>query len=190
MLALLPALLSQGAAAASAYVSDELILGVYPDQNGQGQRLATLHSGAAVETLGASGEYTHVKLTDGTQGWVKSTYLTAAVPAVVRVKQLEEDMERNRAATPVLAEAAARSQVLELENRLKAAQSELAARPTGSPAAAQPREHVRIAGWTLSLSVLTAAAGGIVLGELRFHVVVTVAPRVELVHDPRRQPGG
>ena len=31
--------------AATAYVSDELVLGVYAEQNKQGQRLATLHSG-------------------------------------------------------------------------------------------------------------------------------------------------
>ena len=29
--------------AAPAYVSDELVLGMYAEQNGQGQRLATLH---------------------------------------------------------------------------------------------------------------------------------------------------
>ena len=38
------------AAAATAYVSDELVLGVYAEENNQGQRLATLHSGAGVET--------------------------------------------------------------------------------------------------------------------------------------------
>ncbi len=64
--------------AATAFVSDELVLGVYAEQNGQGQRLATLHSGASVETLSVNGEYTQVRLADGTTGWVKTVYLTTA----------------------------------------------------------------------------------------------------------------
>ena len=59
--------------AATAYVSDELVLGVYTEQNSKGQRLATLHSGARVETLPVSGDFTQVRLTDGTTGWVKSS---------------------------------------------------------------------------------------------------------------------
>ena len=48
------------------------------------QRLATLHSGAAVDTLAIDGEVTHVRLADGTEGWVKSSYLVTAPPATVR----------------------------------------------------------------------------------------------------------
>ncbi len=104
---LLTPLLAAPAAAATAYVSDELVLGVYAEQNGQGQRLATLHSGASVETLTAVGEFTQVRLNDGTTGWVKSTYLVTREPATVRAKELEEELDRARATTPALAEAAA-----------------------------------------------------------------------------------
>ncbi len=104
---------------AAAYVSDELVLGVYADESSQGQRLATLHSGAALETLGSSGEFTWVRLPDGVTGWVKTSYLTAKEPAVVRVKQLEEELDRTRATTPALAEAAARNEVLQLERQLE-----------------------------------------------------------------------
>ncbi len=111
--------------AATAYVSDELVLGVYAAENGQGQRLATLHSGANVETLGVSGEFTQVRLNDGATGWVKSAYLTTQVPATVRVKQLEDELDRSRATTPALAEAAARSEVEQLKRALESLQSEL-----------------------------------------------------------------
>jgi hypothetical protein len=111
--------------AAMAYVSDELVLGVYAEQNSQGERLTTLHSGAAVETLSSSGEFTQVRLADGTMGWVKSTFLTTHEPATVRVKQLEEELDRSRATTPALAEAAARSEVEHLQGELKAKQAEL-----------------------------------------------------------------
>jgi len=111
------------ACAASAYVSDELVLNVYSEINQQGQRLATLHSGAALETLGTSGDFTQVRLSDGTTGWVKTSYLTAHEPATVRVKQLEEELDRSRATTPALAEAAAQSEVETLQRELAAKQA-------------------------------------------------------------------
>jgi hypothetical protein len=136
------------AMAAPAYVSDELVLGLYAEQNNQGQRLATLHSGANLETLGVSGEFTQVRLNDGTTGWVKSAYLTTQEPATVRVKRLEEELDRSRATTPALAEAAARSEVEQLKRELANKQSELdAARgalaapapaPGAAPGAAAP----------------------------------------------------
>jgi hypothetical protein len=122
---LLLTLLAGSVTAATAYVSDELVLGLYTEQNGQGQRLATLHSGARVDTLGVNGEFTQVRLNDGTTGWVKSTYLTTREPATVRVKQLEEELDSRRATTPALAEAAARSEVEQLKRELAAKQSEL-----------------------------------------------------------------
>jgi len=124
------------ARAGTAYVSDELVLGVYADQNGQGQRLATLHSGAGVETLAVNGEFTQVRLSDGATGWVKSAYLTTQEPATVRVKHLQEELDRSRATTPALAEAAARSELEQLKSTLKDKQAELdALRADQAPAA-------------------------------------------------------
>jgi hypothetical protein len=123
--ALLLALLSIKGMAATDYVSDELVLGVYAEENNQGQRLATLHSGASVETLTQHGDFTQVRLSDGTTGWVKSAFLTSKEPAVVRVKQLEEELDRSRATTPALAEAAARSEFERLKLELATKQSEL-----------------------------------------------------------------
>jgi SH3-like domain-containing protein len=134
--ALLLALLAIKSMAATAYVSDELVLGVYAEENNQGQRLATLHSGTQVETLAQNGEFTQVRLSDGTTGWVKSAFLTTNEPAVVRVKQLQEELDRSRATTPALAEAAARSEVERLKLELAAKQVELdAVRGVSAPAA-------------------------------------------------------
>jgi SH3 domain protein len=133
--ALLLALLAVKGVAATAFVSDELVLGVYSEENNQGQRLATLHSGARVETLAQDGDFTQVRLSDGTTGWVKSAFLTIKEPAVVRVKQLEEELDRSRATTPALAEAAARSEVARLKQELAAKQSELDAARSAAPAA-------------------------------------------------------
>jgi uncharacterized protein YgiM (DUF1202 family) len=128
-------IVSAAASAATAYVSDELVLNVYAEENNQGQRLATLHSGASVETLSVSGEFTQVRLADGTTGWVKSPFLTAKEPASFRVRQLEEELDRTRATTPALAEAAARSQVDRLTRELALKQAQL---DSAQPDAAQP----------------------------------------------------
>jgi uncharacterized protein YgiM (DUF1202 family) len=133
--ALVSLLVAANAGASTAYVSDELVLGVYAEQTSQGQRLATLHSGAGVETLAVNGEFTQVRLNDGTIGWVKSSYLTTQEPAKVRLKHLEEELDRSRATTPALAEAAARSELEQLKRELAAKQSALdAALEAGPPA--------------------------------------------------------
>ena len=175
LLALLTeALLAVAAAAAPAYVSDELVLGVYAEQNNQGQRLATLHSGTSVETLGQNGEFTQVRLNDGTTGWVKSAYLTNKEPAIVRVKQLEEELDRRRATTPALAEAAARSEVDRLTRELKDTQADLAAAhgaaasPVTPPAAAGAFAALSAGGamgpWLAAAAVVLALFGGFWLG--------------------------
>jgi len=124
--------------AATAYVSDELVLGLYAQENGQGQRLATLHSGAMLETLAVNGDFTQVRLSDGTTGWVKSAYLTPREPATVRIKHLQEELDLSRATTPELAVAAARSELEQLKSELANKQSELdaARRATEAPAPA------------------------------------------------------
>jgi hypothetical protein len=127
LIALSLTLLTARVTAATAYVSDELVLGVYSEQNNQGQRLTTLHSGASVDTLAVNGDFTQVRLNDGTIGWVKSAYLTTQVPAVVRIKQLQDELDRSRATTPALAEAAARSELEQLKRELADKQSELMA---------------------------------------------------------------
>jgi hypothetical protein len=95
---LLALALTDMARAATAYVTDELVLGVYAEQSMQGPRLATLHSGAMIETLTVNGESTEVRLADGTLGWVKSLYLTTSEPATVRLQHLQEELERSTAA--------------------------------------------------------------------------------------------
>jgi len=163
-------IVSAAASAATAYVSDELVLNVYAEESNQGQRLATLHSGASVETLSVSGEFTQVRLADGTTGWVKSAFLTAKEPASFRVKQLEEELERTRATTPALAEAAARSQVDRLTRELALKQAQLDAsraapgttRATADPTNTTPSRQTLIG--VFCGAMLAALAVGFWLG--------------------------
>jgi hypothetical protein len=166
-------LLAARAAAATAYVTDELVLGLYAEQNGQGQRLATLHSGASVETLSVNGEFTEVRLNDGTVGWVKSAYLTPREPATLRVKQLEEELDRRRATTPALAEAAARSEVEQLKRELAAKQSDLDA-ARGAPAVPAAASGLDTAGGA-SPSGASAGIGAAISGRAWVGIVAVLA---------------
>ncbi len=150
-------LLAGSVAAAPAYVSDELILGVYAAPNGQGQRLATLHSGAALDALSVNGDFTEVRLKDGTTGWVKSSYLTTTEPAATRIKRLEEELDRSRATSPALAEAAAQSEASQLKRKLADQQSELDAARAPAPAAGSAPAPHRLF-WVM-LALLAAVCG-------------------------------
>jgi uncharacterized protein YgiM (DUF1202 family) len=165
--------------AATAYVSDELVLGVYAEQNQQGERLTTLHSGATVETLMLSGEFTQVRLSDGTTGWVKTAYLTTREPATMRVKQLEEELDRRRATTPALAEAAARSEVERLQRELAAKQSEL---DSAREAHAEPKAAAVISppGGIRNVTVLRAVCALLIVAACGFWSgYATLARRVK-----------
>jgi uncharacterized protein YgiM (DUF1202 family) len=142
--------------AATAYVTDELVLGVYAAATTQGPRLATLHSGASVETLSISGDATQVRLLDGTSGWVKTAYLTTTEPATARLKLLQDELDRSRATGPGLAEAAARAELQRLKR-------ELAQRPAPTaPAAGGAATRLPTWGWVSA--IIGALACGFWLG--------------------------
>jgi Bacterial SH3 domain len=173
LIALSLTLLTARVTATTAYVSDELVLGVYSEQNNQGQRLTTLHSGAKVETLAVNGDFTQVRLSDGTTGWVKSAYLTIQEPAVVRIKQLQDELDRSRATTPALAEAAARSELEQFKRELANKQGEPVAAnatltPPGSsvavPGAGMQRAASSARAWIEVAATLAALIVGFCLG--------------------------
>jgi hypothetical protein len=89
-----------------------------------------------VETLGVNGDFTQVRLNDGITGWVKSAYLTTHEPAIVRIKQLQDELDRSRATTPALAEAAARSELGQLKRELAIKQDALDAATAAAASAA------------------------------------------------------
>ena len=178
LLGLIAALACGPGLGATAYVSDDLVLGVYSEQDNRGSRLATLHSGMSVEILGSSGEFSQVRLGDGRTGWVKSAYLMGAEPAAARVKRLEEELARFRATTPVLAAAAARSEVVRLQDELaatkEALRNALAAGstptyPKGSPARNglqffEVGSALAIRLWLYAAGTVLAVVGGFWLG--------------------------
>ena len=83
VLALLPLV----AAADTAYVTDNLKLGLYEAEDTSGRAFRTLDSGQSMEVLIRAANYANVRLPDGTEGWVKSAYLVDDKPAKLIVEE-------------------------------------------------------------------------------------------------------
>ena len=111
---------SSSVRAATAYVSDELVLNVYSEQNQQGQRLATLHSGRH------RGDARHQRrLHPGSPGrrhhGLGQELLShdRTSPRPCGSNSSRKSSTGSRATTPALAEAAARSEVERLRARAR-----------------------------------------------------------------------
>lgn len=71
------------------WVADRLYLGLYAEPDNGGERLTLLPSGESVEVLERAGDSARVRTGNGTEGWVRSTFLTAEMPANARVRELD-----------------------------------------------------------------------------------------------------
>ena len=92
LLAALPAL------AQTYYVTESLEVGVFAQPTLDGDRTAVLHSADAVEVIGREGNAARVRLGDGSEGWVSSSYLDSALPLASRLETLTAENDRLRAA--------------------------------------------------------------------------------------------
>jgi len=129
-LALLPLM----AAADTAYVTDNLRLGLHTAENTSDRPFRTLESGQPMEVLLRAGNYANVRLPDGTEGWVKTGYLVDEKPAKLIVAEtmaerdaLAEELAASKAA---FAEPAATIENLQVEatdlkSQLDSAQSQV-----------------------------------------------------------------
>lgn len=85
LLAAVPAL-----AAETVYVTDELRLGMYDNEQTNGRAFKSLVSGDRLEVLERSLMSIRVRTDDGEEGWVKTAYVVTKEPARRRVAGLEE----------------------------------------------------------------------------------------------------
>jgi SH3 domain protein len=128
------------------YVSDKLVVNVYAEADQESSKVTTLDSGDAVDSIEKVDTYTHVRLADNREGWIKSSYLTAQVPAVVRLKELEKVRAANTT-TPALAQL--NDELKQVKERNAVLQTELAAAkqmaklPAPAPVAIAPTPQKR-----------------------------------------------
>lgn len=131
VLALLPML----AAAETAYVTDNLRLGLHTAEDTSDRPFRTLESGQPMEVLLRTGNYANIRLPEGTEGWVKTGYLVTEKPAKLIVA---ETMAERDALTVELASAKAafaepaatienlQGEASDLKSQLDSAQSQVA----------------------------------------------------------------
>ena len=134
-LLLLPVLAAASAAhAETAYVVEQVVVNVNSAPDSTGERIATIKSGDAVEVLDRQGDQVHVHLTNGTEGWVRKSYLSADEPLHVRLGERTAEVEKLK------------QDVTRLEGELAAAKTGTRVKPggaqtntsVGSPVAAAP----------------------------------------------------
>lgn len=150
-----------------AYVTDDLVLNVFADRDQQGAHVATLHSGTRVEVLAHEGQYTQVRMANGSEGWVRSTFLTDREPASSKLKAMEQELTRLKAEPPKPAASKAktplpdpdlRAEADRLRQQLDATQRELDALKA-APATPGPAPQRGWIGPSVVSGLLCLAAG-------------------------------
>ena len=130
LLVLLPVV----AAAETAYVTDNLRLGLHAAEDTSDRAFRFLDSGQPMEVLVRDRNYANVRLPDGTEGWVKSAYLVDEKPAKLIVAETiaerdalaaELDSARQSFAEPAAAIGRLEAEVGGLTSQLGAAQAQV-----------------------------------------------------------------
>jgi SH3 domain-containing protein len=94
-LLLLPALAATYTVhAETQYVIEQLVVNVNSAPDASGQRVATIKSGEAVEVLDKQGDQIHVHLANGTEGWVRKSYLSVEEPLQHRLNERNAEVEK------------------------------------------------------------------------------------------------
>ena len=97
--------LSFTAQAKTQYVSDHLVITVRTGQGAQFQIIKTLESGEHVEVLETTDTgYTHIKTTDGVEGWVRTQYLAEEPVASEKLARAQAQLLKTRTAFKKLKE--------------------------------------------------------------------------------------
>ena len=86
-------LLPLSALGQTAYVTDNLRLGLYEAEDTSGRATRMLESGQAMEILSRDRNYANVQLPDGSEGWVKATYLVDIKPAKLIVAEITAERD-------------------------------------------------------------------------------------------------
>ncbi len=85
---------SAAALAETAYVTDNLRLGLHQAADTSDRAFRTLESGQAVEILSRDRNYAQVQLPDGVQGYLKAAYLVFEKPAKLIVTETKAENEK------------------------------------------------------------------------------------------------
>ena len=120
----------------TAYVTDNLRLGLYEAEDTSGRSTQMLDSGQAMEILSRDRNYANVRLPDGTEGWVKAAYLVDDKPAKLIVAEITAERDalvveleetKQAFAAPAATIEALRNDALSFDSQLSEATARIAA---------------------------------------------------------------
>jgi SH3 domain protein len=124
------------AEAQTAYVTDNLRLGLYEAEDTSGRPIKMLDSGQAMEVLSRDRNYANVRLPDATEGWVKAAYLVDEKPAKLIVAEITAERDsllaelaatKEAFATPAATIESLRNDALSFDAELAEAQARISA---------------------------------------------------------------
>lgn len=128
--------IATGACAEPLYVVETLVVNVSTTPDGSGERVASIRSGDRVELLERRGDQTKVHLSNGAEGWIKSSYLSADPPLRQRLEERTQELEKSQQRVTQLESELSQARLIA---NAKPAQPETTPRPAPEPPiAAQP----------------------------------------------------
>ena len=166
VLALVPLMVS----AETAYVTDNLRLGLHRAADTSDRAFRTLDSGQALEILSRDRNYAHVALPDGSRGYVKAAYLVDEKPAKLIVAETQAESERLQAeleelrrqfAGPAATIDALEQQAADLKKQLFASQAEVAELDEDNTSLRSRQEQYK---YSLPVSWVIGAIGACLVG--------------------------
>lgn len=76
------------------YVIETLVVNVNSAPDNTGERVANIKSGDAVEVIERQSDQVHVRLANGTEGWVKKSYLATDEPVIRRLTERTAEVDK------------------------------------------------------------------------------------------------
>ena len=94
-LILLPTLAAaSGLHAETLYVIEQVVVNVNSAPDSTGERVANIKSGDAVEVIERQNDQIHVHLANGTEGWVRKSYLSTEEPLQKRLSERTTEVDK------------------------------------------------------------------------------------------------
>ena len=94
LLASLLYLLTQHVNAAEMYVTDRIMLGVHQGADANSTLITSIPSGTSVNIVGKDGDFSKIRLSNGTEGWVLTSYLLQQKPAAAELDDLSSKYQQ------------------------------------------------------------------------------------------------
>jgi len=81
--------------AKTVFVNDQLRVGVRPEPSQLVAPVGVVLTGMKLEILAAKGSFIKIRTEKGLEGWIKDIYVTDKVPAILRLKDIEQQQKKS-----------------------------------------------------------------------------------------------